>query len=152
MRRLAQPWPTRTAALCLVIFAVCARRADPHHSFSAEYTAERTVALTGTLARLDWVNPHVWIYVDVKSPDGAVARWAVECGAPNAMLRRGASKEALQVGTEVVVDGYPAKDGRPTIKGRSLRWPGKRIVYIGSPGTGAPDDPAASPGTAFPPK
>jgi hypothetical protein len=152
MRRLARLWSARTAALFLVLAPAFARPVGAHHSFSAEYAAERTATLTGTLARLDWVNPHVWIYVDVKGSDGAVVRWAVECGAPNSMLRRGARKDALAVGAEVVVDGYLAKDGRPAIKGRSLRGPGSRVVYIGSPGTGAPDDPAVAAGAASSPR
>ena len=143
MRRLTRIWPARIAALCLVLAPAFTRPVDAHHSFSAEYAAERTATLTGALARIDWVNPHVWIYVDVKGSGGSVVRWAVECGAPNSMLRRGVSKDVLVVGSELVVDGYLAKDGRPAIKGRSVRWAGSRVVYIGSPGTGAPDDPGA---------
>ncbi len=152
MRRVARTWSARTAALFLACASALAGPAHAHHSFSAEFSADRTASLKGTLARLDWVNPHVWIYVDVKGPDGTVVRWAVECGAPNAMLRRGASKDALAIGTEVVVDGYLARDGRPIIKGRSLRWPDGHVVYIGSPGTGAPDDPGVPSGASSTPK
>jgi hypothetical protein len=90
------------------------------------------------VTRMLWVNPHAWIYVDVKKPDGTSEEWAVETGTPNTLLRRGLTKDALKEGTEIVVDGYQAKDGRRRANGRDLTLPDGRTLFLGSSGTGAP--------------
>ena len=87
---------------------------------------------------MEWVNPHTWMHVDVKKPDGTVENWAIEAGTPNVLFRRGFTKESLLPGTEVVVDGYQAKDGSRRANGRDLTFPDGRKLFLGSSGTGAP--------------
>ena len=109
-----------------------------HHAFNAEFDANKPVKFKGTVTKMLWVNPHAWIYVDVKKPDGTVEEWMVETGTPNTLLRRGLTKDALKEGTEIVVDGYQAKDGRRRANGRDLTLPDGRTLFLGSSGTGAP--------------
>ena len=111
-----------------------------HHSFSAEFDANQPVMLHGTVTRVEWINPHSWIYIDVESPDGQVVNWAIEAGAPNAMFRRGWRMDSIPVGTEVVVDGYRAKNGKSIANGRDITLPAGQKLFIGSSGTGAPLD------------
>jgi Family of unknown function (DUF6152) len=110
-----------------------------HHSFSAEYDVDKPITIKGTLTRLDWVNPHGWIYVDVKSDEGKITNWAVEFGGPNALLRRGVRKTDFPVGVEVTVKGYRAKNGSATINGTSVKLPDGRDFSTGSSGPGAPE-------------
>jgi hypothetical protein len=115
-----------------------------HHAFSAEFDATKHLQFTGVLTSMEWVNPHVWIHVDVKMPDGSVQNWAVEGGTPSALYRRGLTKQNLPVGTEIIIDGYQAKDGSNRMNGRDLKLADGKAFYLGSSGTGAPGDPAAS--------
>ena len=119
-----------------------------HHAFAAEFDATKPVKFTGTVTKMLWVNPHAWIYVDVKKPDGTVEEWMIEAGTPNTLLRRGFTKESLQPGTEIVVDGYQAKDGSHRANGRDLTFADGRKMFLGSSGTGAPYE--LTPGTAKP--
>ena len=111
-----------------------------HHAFSAEFDANRPVKLKGAVTKVEWTNPHIWIYLDVKDNDGRVAQWAVEAGAPNALFRRGFNKNSLPLGTEVLMEGYHAKDGSNKINGRSMVFADGRTQFLGSSGTGAPAD------------
>jgi len=111
-----------------------------HHSFAAEFDANAPITLKGTLTKMEWVNPHGWIYVDVKGTDGKVTNWAVEAGAPNALLRRGLRKTDFPNGTEVIIEGFRAKNGSNTINGRSVKMLDGRNFFMGSSGTGAPGD------------
>jgi len=111
-----------------------------HHAFSAEFDGNRPVTLRGTVVKMDWVNPHSWITMDVKRPGGKVERWDVEAGAPNAMFRRGFRKDSLPPGTEIVIEGYQAKSGKNMANGRDLTLPDGRKLFMGSSGTGAPRD------------
>ncbi len=111
-----------------------------HHSFSAEFDANKPVRLTGTVTQMEWINPHAWIHIDVKRPDGAVEKWMIEGGTPNTLLRRGFTKYSLLPGTVIVVDGYQAKDGSLKANGRDLTFPDGRKLFLGSSGTGAPKD------------
>lgn len=119
--------------------------ASAHHAFAAEFDANKPVHFQGTVTKMEWVNPHAWIHVDVKNPDGTVANWAIEAGTPNVLYRRGFTKESLLAGTVIVVDGYQAKDGSHRANGRDLTLPDGRTLFLGSSGTGAPysDDPKA---------
>jgi hypothetical protein len=110
-----------------------------HHSFSAEYDANKPITIKGSLTKVEWVNPHGWIYVDVKDDSGKVANWAVEFGSPNAMLRRGLRKTDFPSGIELVIKGYRAKNGSYTVNGTSVKMPDGRNLFVGSSGTGAPD-------------
>ena len=111
-----------------------------HHAFTAEFDGTKPVMLQGVVTRMDWVNPHSWIYIDVPQPDGSVQHWEVEAGAPNAMFRRGWNKNSIPVGTEIVVDGYRAKNGKNIANGRNVTFPDGRKMFVGSSGTGAPTD------------
>jgi hypothetical protein len=109
-----------------------------HHAFAAEFDANKPVNFKGTLNRVEWVNPHVWIHVDVKKPDGTIEKWAIEGGTPNVLFRRGITKQSLQAGMEIVIDGYQAKDGSRRANGRDLTLADGRRMFLGSSGTGAP--------------
>lgn len=124
----------------LAIAAVCAgmlvasRPAEAHHAFAAEFDASRPLMLKGTVVKWELVNPHSWIHLDVKNPDGSVTRWMVEGGSPNSLFRLGFSKDSLPKGTEIVVDGYQAKDGANRAVGKDLTFAkdGKRLFMGGS--------------------
>ena len=111
-----------------------------HHSFAAEFDANQPVQLKGTVAKVEWINPHTWIHIDVKQPDGSVERWMIEGGTPNTLLRRGLTKASLPEGTELVVDGYKAKNGSNRANGRDVTFTDGRKMFLGSSGTGAPRD------------
>jgi len=112
-----------------------------HHAFSSEFDANKPVNLTGTVTKMDWVNPHSWIYINVKKPDGTVEAWAIEGGTPNTLLRRGLRKSDLLAGTEIKVTGFQAKDGGMRANGKDITLADGRQLFVGSPGTGAPSGP-----------
>ena len=109
-----------------------------HHAFAAEFDARKEVTLKGAVTRVEWVNPHVWIHVDVKKPDGKTESWAIEAGTPNVLFRRGVTKQSLKAGTEVVIDGYQAKDGSHRANGREVKLADGSKLFLGGSGTGAP--------------
>ena len=109
-----------------------------HHAFSAEFDADRPMQLQGTVTKTEWINPHSWIHIDVTDENGTVESWAIECGAPNALIRRGLNKNSIPAGAELVVDGYGAKDGSNTANARDITLPDGSQFYVGSSGTGAP--------------
>ena len=109
-----------------------------HHSFAAEFDAKRPVKLSGTVTKMEWINPHAWIYIDVKNDEGKVTNWAIEFGAPNALLRRGLRKTDFPTGVELLVKGYRAKNGTPTINGTTVQFPDGRNLFTGSSGGDAP--------------
>jgi uncharacterized protein DUF6152 len=109
-----------------------------HHAFAAEFDANKPVEFTGVVTKMEWVNPHVWIHLEVKRPDGTVEQWKFEAGTPNVLFRRGFTKESLLPGTPVKVDGYQAKDGTRRANGRDLTFADGRKLFLGSSGTGAP--------------
>ena len=111
-----------------------------HHSFAAEFDAKRPMNMKGTVTKLEWVNPHVWIHVDVKKPDGTVENWAIEAGTPNTLYRRGITKDLLPIGTEIAIAGFGAKDGSRRANGRDMKLADGRSLFLGSSGTGAPSD------------
>jgi hypothetical protein len=111
-----------------------------HHAFSAEFDASKPVKLRGKVTKVEWINPHAWIHIEVEDSDGKVISWMVEAGTPNTLFRRGFSKNSLPLGTEIVVDGYQAKDGSNRANGRDLTFPDGRKLFIGTSGTGAPYD------------
>ena len=133
--RTKLPVPTAVLGLFLTGTAVSL---SAHHSFAAEFDANKPVNFKGTVTKMEWVNPHVWVHLDVKKPDGSVENWAFEAGTPSVLFRRGFTKNSLLPGTEVAVDGYRAKDGSKRANGRDLTLPDGRRLFLGSSGTGAP--------------
>ena len=121
-----------------LLLSLGAKPLSAHHAFASEFDANRPVKFKGTVSKMMWVNPHAWIYVDVKKADGTVEEWMVEAGTPNTLLRRGFTKASLQAGTEIMVDGYQSKDGSLRVNGRDLTLPDGRTLFLGSGGTGAP--------------
>ena len=110
-----------------------------HHAFAAEFDAKQPVKFRGVVTKMEWTNPHVWIHVDVKQPDGTVEKWSVEAGTPNVLFRRGFTKQALLPGTEIIVDGYRSKDGSHRANGRDLTLPDGRTLFLGGSSPDAPD-------------
>jgi hypothetical protein len=128
------------AALTAAVSLLGAGSAAAHHSFAAEFDANQPIQLRGTVTRVEWINPHTWIHIDVKKPDGTVEKWMIEGGTPNTLLRRGLTRNALPEGTEILVDGYKAKNGTNRANGRDLTLTDGRKLFMGSSGTGAPRD------------
>ena len=109
-----------------------------HHAFAAEFDADSPVEFSGTVTKVEWVNPHVWIHLDVTLDDGTMEGWAFEAGTPNVLFRRGFTRDSLLPGTDVSVDGYQAKDGTNRANGRDITFVDGTKMFLGSSGTGAP--------------
>ena len=114
--------------------------AAAHHAFTAEFDANRPVTLTGAVAKVEWINPHAWLHIDVEEEQGRVERWEIELGAPNAMIRRGWNNDSIPAGTVIVVEGWQAKNGSNTANGGHVTLPDGRRLFAGSSGTGSPLD------------
>ena len=125
-----------SAALVIALLATATARA--HHAFAAEFDINRPVQLTGTVTEVEWINPHSWIHVAVKKPDGTIEKWAIEAGTPNTLLRRGLKKTDLPPGSEIKVSGYQAKDGSARANGSNVSLPDGRSLFLGGTGAGAP--------------
>lgn len=130
--------------LTLALGLLAATLAHAHHSFTAEFDADSPVLLKGRVTKVEWINPHAWIHLDVVADDGSVVQWMVEGGTPNTLLRAGIDKNTIAIGTEIVVRGYQSKDKacKPACKanGRDLTFADGRKLFMGSSGTGAPRD------------
>ena len=126
-------------AVAGAILLLAAVPALAHHAFSSEFDVKKPIHFTGVITKVERVNPHAWFHVDVTGPDGKVTSWMIEAGTPNVLLRRGFTKNSVPVGTQVVVDGFQAKDGSSKGSGRDLTLPDGRKLLIGSDGAGAPD-------------
>ena len=125
------------AGLGIVLIAV---PVSAHHAFAAEFDSAQPITLKGTITKMEWINPHTWIHVDVKKPDGAVESWMIEGGPPNALYRRGFTRDSLPAGAEILVEGFRAKDGSMRGNGRDITFADGRKLFLGSSGTGAPRD------------
>lgn len=134
----------RNTALCLVVVSLglfqTAGRVLAHHAFAAEFDANKKVTMTGTIAEMQWINPHAWLWITVKGADGKDERWGLEFGPPNALFRRGWSKKSVPVGAEVTVVAYLAKDGRKIANADQVTLPGGKKLFAGTSGSGAPAD------------
>jgi hypothetical protein len=118
--------------IALAILLAACIPAWSHHAFNAEFDAKKPVKLTGTVTKMEWINPHAWIHIDVKKPDGTVEEWMIETGTPNTLLRRGFTRESLKAGTQVIVDGYQSKDGSLRANGRDITLPDGKTLFLGS--------------------
>src|SRR5215831_9583601 len=116
-----------------------------HHAFAAEFDATKPIKFKGTVTKMEWINPHAWIHIDVKGDDGKVTAWMIEAAAPNALLRRGWTKSSLPPGVEILVEGYQAKDGANRANGSIITFTDGRKPFVGS----SAGDPGAAPGTTF---
>jgi hypothetical protein len=132
----------------VIIAAMCLAAGMPlaaHHAFGGEFDPNRPILLKGKVVKVEWVNPHAWIHVEVTNPDGAKEVWMIEGGSPNSLLRHGVTRDSLPVGTEIVVDGYQSRDH--TVKranGRNLTYPDGRKLLLGSSAPEAQNDPDQS--------
>lgn len=120
----------------IAVLGLCASApsASAHHSFAGEFDVTKPIKLQGTITKVEWINPHAWVHIDVKKPDGSVESWAIEGGTPNTLFRRGITRDSVKVGTVINVDGYLARDGSNKANGRDLTLPdGKKLFLSGSP-------------------
>jgi hypothetical protein len=126
----------RTVAVIVAgmgLLLMAAAPAMAHHAFAAEFDAKKPIKLQGTVTKMEWINPHAWIHIDVKGPDGKITSWMVEGGTPNILLRRGFTKQSLEKGTAVIVEGYQAKNGENRANGSNITFTdGKRLFLGGS--------------------
>ena len=111
-----------------------------HHAFSAEFDAAKPVKLRGTVTKVELINPHSWIHIDVKNPDGTTTNWGIEGGTPNTLFRLGVTKDSLPIGTEILADGYRARDGSNRANGRDITLPDGKKVFLGGSSPGAPPE------------
>lgn len=131
----------RGIALGAVVVLAAAVPVVAHHAFGGEFDPNKPVLLKGPIVKIEWVNPHTWIHLEATKPDGTKEVWMVEGGTPNTLLRRGITKDSLKIGTDIVVDGYQARDHSVNrANGRNITFPDGRKLFLGSSGTGAPVD------------
>ena len=117
-------------AMTAVAFLGLGLAVQAHHSFAAEFDANRPVTLHGTVVKMQWINPHPWIHIEVKGPDGNAVVWMIEASAPNTLIRRGFNRDSLPVGTVITVEGYQARDGSNRANGTDLTFPDGRKVFL----------------------
>jgi hypothetical protein len=136
-----------TIVFVTVALVAAATSVRAHHAFASEFDARKPIKFTATVTKMEWINPHSWMHVEVKKPDGTVEAWMIEAGSPNSLFRRGINKNTVKPGMVVVVDGYQARDGSRRANGRDVTLPEGRRLFLGSGGTGAPYDASAGSGS-----
>ena len=129
-----------TASILLAAFALAAPPATAHHAFGAEFDPNLPVQLKGPIVRIEWVNPHSWFHVEHTNEDGSKTVWMVEAGTPNTLFRRGITRNTVPIGTVVVIDGFQGKDRAMRANGRRMTFTNGETLFMGSSGTGAPQD------------
>lgn len=132
---------TKLAALLALTLSASVLPMEAHHSFAAEYDASKAIRITGVISKVEWTNPHSYLYIDVKDDKGNLVTWTCEGGAPNTLSRRGFRKNDIKLGDTVTIDGYGAKDGSNLMDARRITLTDGRTFYSGSPGDGGPGDP-----------
>jgi hypothetical protein len=128
----------KSAAVVVLLTILAGVQASAHHAFAAEFDAKKPVKLRGTVTKMEWINPHAWVHIDVKKDDGSVEEWMIEAGTPNTLLRRGFTRDSLKPGTEIIVDGYQSKDGSLRANGRDVTLPNGQTLFLGTADT--PED------------
>jgi hypothetical protein len=131
---------TLTLVCAGMMLAAAAAPVRAHHSFASEFDSNKPVKFTATIVKMEWINPHSWMHIEVKKPDGTSEAWMIEAGSPNSLFRRGINKNTVKPGMVVVVDGYQARDGSRRANGRDVTLPEGRKLFLGSQGTGAPGE------------
>ncbi len=131
---------TVASLVAAIALLTTAPSAVAHHAFAAEFDATKPVKLRGKITRMEWINPHAWMHLEVTDENGNVETWMIEAGPPGALVRRGWTKNSVRPGTEVLVEGYQATDGALRANGRDVTFPDGRRLFAGSSGTGAPSD------------
>lgn len=130
---------TTTSYLVTAAALAAALPALAHHSFSAEFDESKPVTLQGKVTKMEWINPHSWIHIDVTGADGKVVPWMIEAGTPNTMVRRGFTRDSLKAGTDIVVQGFLSKDGANRANGFSITFTDGRRLFVGGSAPGTPD-------------
>jgi hypothetical protein len=126
-----------TVLLASVVASVTAP-AFAHHAFAGEFDASKPITLKGKVTRIEWINPHAWLHMDVVNAEGKVEAWRIEAGSPNTLVRRGMTRDSIPTGTEIVVFGYRHRNGSNAANGRDVTLPDGTKLFLSSPGTGAP--------------
>jgi len=129
-----------TLVLAGMVLVAATAPVRAHHAFASEFDARKPVKFTATVTKMEWINPHSWMHIEVKKPDGTVENWMIEAGSPNSLFRRGINKNTVKPGMVVVVDGYQARDGSRRANGRDVTLPEGKRLFLGSQGTGAPGE------------
>jgi len=122
----------KSTAAVVLLAILAGTPAWAHHAFAAEFDAKRPVKLRGTVTKMEWINPHAWVHIDVKKDDGSVDEWMIEAGTPNTLLRRGFTRDSLKPGTEILVDGYQSKDVSLRANGRNVTLPNGQTLFLGT--------------------
>ena len=122
----------KSTAAAVLLAILAGTPAWAHHAFAAEFDAKKPVKLRGTVTKMEWINPHAWVHIDVKKDDGSVDEWMIEAGTPNTLLRRGFTRDSLKPGTEILVDGYQSKDGSLRANGRNVTLPNGQTLFLGT--------------------
>lgn len=127
---------TLTTIVAGALLAAFAAPAGAHHAFAANFDANRPIRFEAVITKMEWINPHVWIHVDARMPDGSVEQWMIEAGSPSMLFRQGLNKNSITAGMEVIVEGYQARNGSRRANGRDITLPDGRNLFLSGAGDG----------------